>query len=185
MAIVEQIDKVSGRPHRSRNIQNAVDYLAGNVVGSRNIEEAIKRYKPSGGLKMAEFKITYDYKFGQPFFSFACRGYDLSGYPEEKHLIRVGYGSQYNTITLYTPCINKDEHPSSIYPIASPISWVVAFDSNADNPLFDDILVKSGKATIKHLLVGDGESKQFMIFPNLIGWEDVENPIEITLGLPD
>lgn len=46
MTIVEEIDKISGRPHRSRNIQDAIDYLSGAVGGSQNISNAVHRYSP-------------------------------------------------------------------------------------------------------------------------------------------
>lgn len=56
MTIVEELDKKSGRPHRSRNIVDAMKYAFGIEKTPRNISEAIKKanFNPPD-----EFTVTF------------------------------------------------------------------------------------------------------------------------------
>lgn len=56
MTIVEEIDKKSGRPHRSKNITDALKYLFKLDKTPQNISEAVKGY--SGGSGPAPTRPT-------------------------------------------------------------------------------------------------------------------------------
>lgn len=49
MTIVEELDKKSGRPHRSKNIVDAMKYLFSASKTPQNIAEAVKDYSGGGG----------------------------------------------------------------------------------------------------------------------------------------
>lgn len=63
MTIVEEIDKKSNRPHRSKNIVDAMKY-ANNIASTpQNIAEAVKKSQSSGGggafgLQTARIQVT-------------------------------------------------------------------------------------------------------------------------------
>lgn len=61
MTIVEEIDKKSGRPHRSKNITDALKYLFKLDKTPQNISEAVKGY--SGGGSGITYETVYEGNF--------------------------------------------------------------------------------------------------------------------------
>lgn len=66
MTIVEEIDKKSNRPHRSKNIVDAMKYLFSAAKTPQNIAEAVKGYSGGGSGEIKTVTITYgsDYNPG-------------------------------------------------------------------------------------------------------------------------
>lgn len=63
MTIVEELDKKSGRPHRSKNIVDAMKYLFSATKTPQNIAEAVKDYNGGGeagylGMTAATIALT-------------------------------------------------------------------------------------------------------------------------------
>lgn len=60
MTIVEELDKMSGRPHRSKNIVDAMKYAFNIEKTPQNISEAVKGINGAGGGSIKSVTIQHD-----------------------------------------------------------------------------------------------------------------------------